>query len=1018
MFFVRFAFPLLAFWAVAQAPLAWALNPSLEISQHGHRAWRNLDGFGLGTITAIAQTADGYLWLATPNGLLRFDGVRSTPWPAPSGTPLAADSVQALLGSRDGSLWVGTVRGLIRVKDGAVEAPAPMGDTTVNALAEDADGTVWAGGSTGGKGVLCALRKQGSQCEGDDGRFGSEIVALHFDAANTLWVAGVDRVWQRGAEPEAGHALSSPVAALRTLTSMPDGKLIVGMRNRGIVTLSDGKLEPLALSPLAAKLVVTKILRDRDGGLWIGGADIGLLHLYDGKVSTYTSAQGLSGDHILDLFEDREGNVWASTSRGLDQFRPVAAASQWSANGLNGRSRSVMAASDGSLWAGTTTGIYQMDSSGRWERRWGAMGSLYEDRQGRVWSPSPVPQSGLGYFENGRYVAAPGVPPGPVDAMAEDASGNLWIAHRQAGLLRLRQRSDAPAEHVSGKYTGSSGRISMMSVDPDDNSLWLGLYGGSVEKLVDGHVRARYKLDEPHLFSRINQLRKDADGTVWVATSSGLVRMKGERLSRLDASSGLPCDRVFWSLADAQSIWLSMRCGLVQADKAELDAWAAAADRGVRTKVNFRLLDHWDGVPQGITYSAIGYLTDTYVFTPKMARTQDGRIWNVTGDSIVAVDPKRIPFNETPPPVHVEALVSDGARHEARNSLRLPPLQRNLEIEYTGLSLAVPEKVQFRYKLEGRDADWQDAGNRRQAFYTDLAPGHYRFHVTAANESGLWNREGDTLAFSIAPAWWQTSFFRVACVVAAALLLYGVYRWRIGQLSRRFSLSLEARVNERMRIARDLHDTLLQTFQGLVLRLQTAHQLLPHGEGRRILEEGIDLAADAITEGRDAVQGLRSASESSDLPEAIRALGQILVSDPNSPPARIGVEVHGRPRALHPVVQDDVFRIVGEALRNAFRHAHPTQVEIEIRYDDRELSVRVRDDGKGMERTVARRGRDGHFGLHGMRERAKLIGGNLSFWTLLGAGTAVDLCVPAARAYATDAINGVANHQAAKTADT
>lgn len=1014
-----------AFAALVGVQLAWALDPSLAISQHGHRAWRNFDGFGLGTITAIAQTADGYIWLATPNGLLRFDGVRSVPWSVPAGTALPADSVQALLGARDGSLWIGTVSGLIKVKDGAAEALAPLSGKTINALIEDSDGTIWAGGSARGHGLLCAVRNQYSECQGDDGRFGKEVVALHRDSANALWVAGVDQLWKWGKGPMVSYFLSGPLASLRTLTSMADGTLIVGMRGRGISQLSNGKLEPLVLPQWAANLAITKIVRDRDGGLWLGAADFGLLHLHEGKVNAYTSAQGLSGDHILDLFEDREGNLWVSTSRGLDQFRPVAAASQWSADGLNGRSRSVLAASDGSLWAGTTTGIYQMDGAGRWERRWSAMGSLYEDRRGRVWSPSPVPQSRLGYFENGRYIAATTVPPGPVDAMAEDGDGNLWIAHRRAGLLRLRTGSDAQAEVVSGKYTGPSGRISTISVDPENGSLWMGLFRGELEQLVDGEVLARYKLHQPHLFSRINHIRHGSDAAVWVATNSGLIRIKHDRISRLDTAAGLPCDRVFWSLADGQHVWLSTRCGLAQADKASLDEWAAAADSGARMTVKFKLLDHWDGVPQGITFSAIGYLTETYVFAPKMARTGDGRIWSATGDSIVAIDLKKIPFNGAPPPVHVETLVSDGIRHEARNSLRLPPLQRDVEIEYTGLSFAVPEKVQFRYKLEGRDTDWQEAGNRRQAFYTDLAPGRYHFRVKAANQNGVWNDEGATLEFSIDPAWWQTATFRAACIVIAALLFYGIYRWRIRQLSRRFGLSLEARVNERMRIARELHDTLLQTFQGLVLRLQTAHQLWPSSDGRRILAEGIDQAADAVTEGRDAVQGLRAAaSESSDLAEAIRSLGQVLAADPASPAARIGVEVQGRPRSLHPIVRDDVFRIAGEALRNAFRHAHPTQVEVELRYDECELRVRVRDDGRGMDQGVARRGREGHFGLHGMRERAKLIGGKLTFWTRLGAGTAVELSVPAARAYAptaeatTPSRKGASNDPSASIIDT
>jgi signal transduction histidine kinase len=435
-----------------------------------------------------------------------------------------------------------------------------------------------------------------------------------------------------------------------------------------------------------------------------------------------------------------------------------------------------------------------------------------------------------------------------------------------------------------------------------------------------------------------------------------------------------------------------------------MKAWTAAADNGIRATVKVQQLDEWDGVRQLVAPAIPSQALGGANLRPKLARSRDGMLWVVAGDELVRVDSSRLFTNDFPPPVKVEQLISGEARYGARRGIRLPPLQHSLVIDYTALSFAVPERVRFLYKLEGQDADWQDPGQRRQAVYTELPPGQYRFRVIAANPNGVWNHEGDTLEFSIEPAWWQTVTFRAACIAMAALLLYGAYRWRIRQLSRRFGVSLEARVDERMRIARELHDTLLQTFQGLVLRLQTAHQLWPSSDGRRILAEGIDQAADAVTEGRDAVQGLRaSASENSDLAEAVRALALALASDRVLPSAMIGVEVQGRPRNLHPVVRDDVVRIVGEALRNALRHAQPRQVEVEIRYGERALEVRVRDDGKGMDTAVVRQGREGHFGLHGMRERAKLIGASLTFWSRLDAGTAVELTVPAARAYSAEA---------------
>jgi signal transduction histidine kinase/ligand-binding sensor domain-containing protein len=992
----RIALLLIALCAAAGIPNAWALNPALDISQHGHRAWRNLDGFGLGTIVAIAQTVDGYMWLGTPEGLLRFDGVRSVRWSAPSGTALPDDNIRALLGTSDGALWIGTSRGLAQLKDGTLNVVEALHNRTVNAIEEDAEGTIWVAGAAAGKGFLCAVRQGGGEC-GDDGSLGRSVVSLYVDGSNSLWVAGTERVWKWGEAARVSYVLPAPIFSLGTMTGGAHGAVVVGTQGH-LMKLADGKAEAMPLPQLGNDLSITKILLDRDGALWLGVADAGLLHIREGRIDTYKATDGLSGNQVLAIFEDREGNVWVSTTRGLDQFRAVAAA-QMRSFGLEGRARAVLPARDGSMWAATTTGLYQTNASRTWELRRPEAAGLLEDREGRIWAAS---SSGVEYFENERFVLAPGIPAGPVDAAVEDSKGNLWIAHRKAGLLRWH--SGGTAETTPWLRLGVVGRVSTMTVDPTDDSLWLGMWSGAIVNVRNGLSRTLPQLADASEAPRINQLRAEPDGALWVANSAGLTRIKSGRTARLDQRNGLPCGRVFWSIVDPQAVWIAAQCGLVRIERGQVDAWAAAADRGAPTAVKSQLLDHWDGITQTVSLGTLGQFALNYNFMPKLSRSADGMIWAATGDDIVRIDPGRLPINDLAPPVRVELLTSDGRQYESRSGLELPAVQRDLVIDYTALTFAVPEKVRFRYKLEGRDTDWQDAGQRRQAFYTDLGPGHYRFRAIAANASGLWNEEGDTLEFSIAPAWWQTAAFRAVCIAAFVLMTYGLYKLRIAQLSRRFEVSLEARVNERMRIARELHDTLLQTFQGLVLRLQTAHQLLPDGKGRRILEQGIDLAAEAITEGRDAVQGLRSAAtEGSDLAEAIRALGQVLATDPAAPAASIGVEVQGRPRRLHPIVRDDVIRIVGEALRNAFHHAQPTQVEVEIRYDQRELCVRVRDDGRGMDQAVARRGREGHFGLHGMRERAQLIGGKLAFWTRQGAGTAVELSVPASRAYAEDA---------------
>jgi signal transduction histidine kinase len=326
-----------------------------------------------------------------------------------------------------------------------------------------------------------------------------------------------------------------------------------------------------------------------------------------------------------------------------------------------------------------------------------------------------------------------------------------------------------------------------------------------------------------------------------------------------------------------------------------------------------------------------------------------------------------------------------------------------VQIDYTSPALLIPQKVKFRYRLDGYDREWHDAGTRRQTFNTDLPPGKYSFRVIAANSDGVWNDHAARLDFSVAPAYYQTNWFRALCAVFFLALLWTAYHWRVRQLRHRFEMTLDARVGERTRIARELHDTLLQSFHGLLLRFQTVFPLLPERpvEAKEKLGSAIDQAAEAITEGRDVVQGLRDSTvQGNDLALAISTLGEELATDSSEhgPPFRVAVE--GQSRNLHPILRDEVYKIAAEALRNAFRHGQARQVEVEIRYDTEQFRLRVRDDGKGIDPAVlAQQGRGGHYGLPGMRERAKLMGAKLTVWSEVDAGTEVELRVPASVAY-------------------
>ncbi|MGJ7507595.1 sensor histidine kinase [Variovorax sp. GT1P44] len=976
--------------AVWVAP-ASALDPSREVSKYGHTVWRNLDGFGPGTIGPIAQTADGYLWLGTPSGLLRFDGVRAVRWSAPSDSALPDERVRALFGSRDGALWIGTARGLASWKDGKLTLHPSTSGKTVNAIEEDEDGTIWVGGAGGTKAFVCTIGDDNSECLGENEGFGNAILALYRDASGALWAAGTDRIWKLKPKPIASVALTSQIGALRTVTGTPDGGVVVGTRGQ-ILEISDGAVRPTELPAWAQGRVFTKALRDRDGALWIAAADFGLLHFRTDGVDSFTSLEGLSGDHVLGLFEDREGDIWVSTSRGLDRFRPMAGAAYTRVDGVAGRAASVLAARDGSVWVSTSTGVYRFDKGRVASMRDSRSATLFEDRSGRIWMGS---QYDFGYMDAGQFVAAPGVPGGTIDGIAEDSKGAMWIAHRSSGLLRLLP--DGSVERTPWADLQKRGRVSTMVIDPLDDSLWLGLWSGDVVNVHEGEVRSFVSLREPDSRGVI-QIRIDADGALWIGSRAGLTRIKRGRVTRLGRDSGIPCDGAHWTLFDERTVSMYTPCGLVQLDRSELDAWSAAADQGTSMKVKVRLLDHWDGVGQPSNASAVGQIEATQLFTPKAASSRDGRLWVVTGDGIVSIDPLRIPTNENPPPVHVEQITSDSIAYEARDGLSLPPLQRNLEIQYTGLSLAVPERVQFRYKLEGRDVDWQEAGNRREAFYTDLSPGRYRFRVMAANSSGVWNTEGDTLNFSIAPAYYQTLWFYALCALGGLAVLVALHRLRLSRVSGQIRGRLEARLAERERIARELHDTLLQGIQGLILRFQAAADRIPPDvPARALMEKSLDRADKLLTESRDKVKDLRpSASVARTLEEALVIEGAQFAE---LHPASFVISVQGALRSLHPIVQEEILLVAREALGNAFRHARAANIEAEVTYGEEALQIRVRDDGQGVDSELLASGRPGHFGLTGMRERAHKLGAHLVVWSKPGAGTEVELRVPAAVAY-------------------
>jgi signal transduction histidine kinase len=468
----------------------------------------------------------------------------------------------------------------------------------------------------------------------------------------------------------------------------------------------------------------------------------------------------------------------------------------------------------------------------------------------------------------------------------------------------------------------------------------------------------------------------------------GFARFDGRRFTPIVDAAGDSFTGVSGIIATrGGDLWLNGNVGITHFSRSEVER----VSRDPSHRVQAETLDYLDGVPG--TAQQLRPL-------PSAMETTDGRLWFSTTGGLVLIDAARIVRNALPPPVTVWSIRSEGIRYPAMTAdLQLPIHTTTLQIDYTAGSLTVPERVGFRYQLEGSDPDWQDAGNRREAFYTNLAPGRYTFRVIASNNDGVWNTSGASLHFTIRPAFYQTTWFHVLCILMCLALLAALYRVRMQQVTAHVRARLEERLAERERIARELHDTLLQGVHGLILRFQAATDRIPGREpARALMERALERADELLDESRARIKDLRVSTVGViELSHALVAIGEQLAL---THPARFRANTEGTPRDLHPIVREEALLLGREALVNAFRHANASQIEVDVLYSETALRIRVRDNGGGIDPSVLHEGgRVGHWGLLGMRERATKLSAHLDIWSTQGAGTEIDLRVPAAVAY-------------------
>ena len=982
---------------------ALALKPSQPLAQFYHSSWNAKQGV-TGNVTALAQTTDGYLWVGTTDGLLRFDGISLQRYQPDEGA-LTATNVSALMAVPDGGLWVGFNRGGASfIRNGQATTYSNSDGfpvSTVRCFARDRTGAIWAA-AVGGFARFDGQRWRMSYQEW--GFQGETAWQLLVDREGTLWVAAGSQIVYMADGEKRFQSTGIRSGKASALLQAPDGSIWFHDDERDkFRRFRQDKGKWIEVLP-DTEVSASSAIFDRDGTLWVGGDGLSRVRFpaeargfgLRNIVEKFTEAGGLSNERVEAILEDREGNVWVGTDGGLDRFRYR----NVTLFPLRGGPFSLVAGDKGDVWAGSRGGSFPLVRVQ--DQKMAVDGpadvfTAYRDPDGTVWFGA---MNSLLHWQNGRLFKVPlpeqviklglsSTAPDSIvaSAITKDHSGNLWVAFGGSGEFRLKNGiwtfvqilPDHPDWSAGYSFTDSTDRI------------WL-YWGDRIADYDHGNIhifgaKEGLNIGPPDSMAESNQV-------IWVGGESGVAFLQGGRFHTLQSGE----DTGFTSVTGIvvtqhDGFWLSMGSGIVHIAESEIETVIQHPEH----KVAFKHFDLVSDLPEPIQRGE--------VYTPGAVQATDGQIWFATRNGAVQVDPSHIYRNPLPPPVSIRSVIADDKTYSPFLHPALPALTKNLRIEYAALSLSIPERVRFRYKLEGWDMDWHAAEGRREAIFTGLAPGQYSFRVIACNNDGVWNDEGAVLSFTVAPAWFQTVWFQTACAGAVLLLFWMLYWLRLRQLQRQFNITLDARVDERTRIARELHDTLLQSLHALLLRFQSASNILPArpDEAKVRLDGAIEQASNAITEGRDAVHQLRSSGlTATDLAESIGNFGKELLgnlSSDNLP--EFQVQVEGAARALSPAVRDEAYRIAAEALRNAIRHANARRIEVEIRYDREQLRLRIRDNGKGIDRGVLdKEHAPGHWGLRGIRERARLIGGSLEIWSEVDSGTEVELSIPAANAYA------------------
>jgi signal transduction histidine kinase/ligand-binding sensor domain-containing protein len=969
----------------------YASVPRPLLADYTHTAWTELDGAPTG-VAKFAQSPDGWLWIATPTGLYRFDGVHFERTDKIYGHPLDSSNINGLATTPDGAIWVGYRVGGVSVfrKDGAHTYMERDGLQPVGVMHIEAapDGAIWVAMRDG----LAVLAPRGEHFRYMGREFGLPslgVFQILFARDGTTWIGtNSGAYFRRPGETRFSHAW--PRHALVSLCEAPDGTIWGNDFERGYYRVRT--TPPSASQPARPDLKGVGMRFDRQGTMWMMHVDsLERKVAPNGPVlpdQRLSMLNGISGPMLGAIFQDREGNLWIGTSRGIDRLRPNRLRTMPVARQLE--YPALVAGPSGDIWVGDYAGdLWRYGPAGRISREVpGRLTASYTAPDGALWLGG---MEGVLRRDLDGTLTSVGFPDGlkgmRVHAMQQDRDGALWASFNTGkGAYKLVEGQWIK----SGRLQGIPDVLTTSMARDDEGQLWMGHVRSQIT-VVSGSTVRKLGPDEGLQLGTILHLYSDSDAgnsAMWAGGENGValfrngrfVALHGERNERFRGVSGIV-------RLPGGDLWLHGADGLYRIGAADLDRWL----KNERTAVAFERFDARDGM-QGHA--------PQFRPVPSLRRSRDGMLWYATTGSIGIIDPANILRNPLAPPVEVVSVIADGVRYAIPDArvLGLPQGARNLQIDFTALSLSIPERVGLRYRLVGLDRAWQEAVGRRQAYYTNLAPGKYRFEAIASNEDNLWNSKGVALEIEIPPTFVQSVWFKLLLVAIAVPLLCIAYALRIRYLTQRMQERLHERLAERTRIARALHDTLLQSIQALLMSFDAHSRHLKEGTQERTrLDQTLNLAEQLLVEGRDQIMDLRASAAPEVLELTLRQFGKGLAEHRSH---AFAMKVNGVPRQLRPDVREEIYAIAREALFNASRYADASRIELALEYDTSAFVMRIRDNGRGLDESVAATGhRPGHWGLVGMRERANCVGASLEIDSKPGVGTEITVTTPGKSAY-------------------